>query len=65
MARLTRRQREVLAYLAQGLANKEIARRMGISLNTVKAHCAALYLRLDVRGREEAILAAMNEAPWR
>ena len=55
---LTQREREVLALLADGLANKQIASRLGISTNTVKTHLELLFDKLDVSTRTEAVTAA-------
>jgi DNA-binding CsgD family transcriptional regulator len=52
------RELEVLALLAAGRSNKEIANRLAVSPNTVKTHVAKLYEKLDVRRRTEAILRA-------
>lgn len=52
------RELEVLALLADGRSNKEIAGRLEVSPNTVKTHVAKLYGKLDVRRRTEAILRA-------
>jgi DNA-binding NarL/FixJ family response regulator len=57
-ASLTSREREVLALLAQGLANKVIAARLGITEHTVKTHVAAVYQKLDARNRAEVLVAA-------
>lgn len=51
---LTARQKEVLAMLARGLSNREIAERLVISLETVRWHTKQIYRRLDVRNRTEA-----------
>jgi DNA-binding NarL/FixJ family response regulator len=61
MASLTPREREVLALLAQGLANKMIAPRLGISEHTVKTHVAAVYEKLHARNRAEAVMAAARQ----
>jgi DNA-binding NarL/FixJ family response regulator len=61
MASLTPREREVLALLAQGLANKMIAPRLGISEHTVKTHVAAVYEKLHARNRAEAVVAAARQ----
>ena len=55
---LTPREREVLVLLAQGLANKQIAPRLGITEHTVKAHVAAIYEKLGAGNRAEAAVAA-------
>jgi two-component system nitrate/nitrite response regulator NarL len=58
---LTPREREVLVLLAQGLANKMIAPRLGISEHTVKTHVAAVYEKLHARNRAEAVVAAARQ----
>jgi DNA-binding NarL/FixJ family response regulator len=57
-ARLTARERQVLGLVAAGVANKGIARALGVSPNTVKFHLSALFDKLGVRTRAEAIAAA-------
>lgn len=52
---LTGQELRVLEALATGRSNKEIARAMGLSPNTVKSHLAALYAKLEARRRTEAI----------
>ncbi|HEU4516336.1 MAG TPA: response regulator transcription factor [Steroidobacteraceae bacterium] len=52
---ITGREREVLQLLAAGRSNKEIARRLGVSPNTVKTHVARLFGKLQVARRTEAI----------
>jgi DNA-binding NarL/FixJ family response regulator len=54
---LSKRQTDVLAYLLQGLPNKLIAREMGISIETVKDHVAAVLRALKVSSRTQAVLA--------
>jgi DNA-binding NarL/FixJ family response regulator len=55
---LTAREREVLALVVEGLANKQIARRMGISEKTVKGHLTNLFQRIGVADRTQAALWA-------
>jgi DNA-binding NarL/FixJ family response regulator len=55
---LSAREREVLALLAEGLANKVIAPRLGISEHTVKAHVAAIFEKLGTGTRAEAVVTA-------
>ncbi len=57
-AALTSREREVLAMLAQGLTNKEIASAMVISPNTVKRHLKAVFAKLGVKTRVAAAARA-------
>lgn len=52
---LSAREEEVLRLLASGQSNKELARSLGISPNTVKTHVARLYEKLQVTRRIEAI----------
>jgi DNA-binding NarL/FixJ family response regulator len=58
MPRLTPRQCEVLDLLCQGLSNKVIAKRLGLSENTVRWHVQALLAFLQVASRSEAAYAA-------
>jgi DNA-binding NarL/FixJ family response regulator len=55
---LSARERQVLALMAEGLANKQIAPRLGISEHTVKAHVAAVFAKLGVGTRAEAVVTA-------
>ena len=52
---LTNREREILALLADGLVNKQIAARLGLSTNTVKTHLELLFDKLGVATRAEAV----------
>ena len=52
---LTERESEVLALLARGLANKQIAVSLGISEHTVKFHVSSIYQKLNVTNRTEAV----------
>lgn len=54
LARLTDQQYRVLALLAEGLLNKQIADRLGIQERTVKAHATAIFEKLGVRNRTQA-----------
>jgi NarL family two-component system response regulator YdfI len=52
---LTPREIEVLGMMAEGLGNKAIASRLGISLHTVKFHIASVFAKLNVESRTEAV----------
>jgi DNA-binding CsgD family transcriptional regulator len=52
---LTPRELDVLAPIAEGASNKAIARRLAISVHTVKFHIASLLDKLDAQGRAEAV----------
>ena len=51
----TTREREVLELMASGATNREIADRLHLSPHTVKEHTSALYRKLEVRNRTEAV----------
>ena len=55
---LTAREREVLALLAQGLANRALGRRLGISENTARFHVNAILAKLGARSRTDAVVRA-------
>ena len=60
LARLTRRERDVMVLLVQGLTNKGIARAMVISENTVKRYLKSIFAKLDVDSRAAAVAAALG-----
>jgi DNA-binding NarL/FixJ family response regulator len=55
---LTQREQQILELLADGLGNKQIAARLGITTNTVKSHLELLFDKLDVSSRAEAVAVA-------
>jgi len=57
-ASLTRRETDVLAQMVKGHSNKVIARELGIAVGTVKAHSKAVFEKLDVRTRSQAVALA-------
>jgi len=59
-AALTPREREVLALLGRGLANKRIARELRVSEKTVKAHVSSVLAKLGVADRTQAALYAVR-----
>ncbi len=60
---LSSREIEVLRLVATGLANKQIARRLGIAERTVKAHLTNIFTRIDVTDRTQAALWAERNLP--
>ena len=59
-AALTPREVEVLALVGEGLSNKAIARRLAISAHTVKYHLEAIFAKLGVRSRAEAVTRGLR-----
>jgi DNA-binding NarL/FixJ family response regulator len=57
---LTSREREVLAELTKGRSNREIARALGVSEKTVKAHVSSVLAKLGVQDRTQAALLAVR-----
>ena len=57
---LSNRERQILALLADGLVNKQIAARLSISTNTVKTHLELLFDKLGVTTRAEAVATGVK-----
>jgi len=60
-ANLTKREQEILSYLAKGLRYKEIADALFISVETVRSHLRRVYEKLHVRSRTEAVLKYLQK----
>lgn len=60
---LTARQADVLQLLREGRSTKEIARRLGLAVPTVKTHLAAVYRQLGARNRVEAVMHSVAPRP--
>ena len=60
-ASLTEREQEILAQLAKGFRSKEIAGALSISYETVRTHLRAIYDKLHVNSRTEAVLKYLNQ----
>jgi two-component system, NarL family, nitrate/nitrite response regulator NarL len=60
MPLLTPREREILGLISEGLSNKAMARRLGISVHTVKFHLEALFTKLDATSRAEAVTKGLR-----
>jgi DNA-binding NarL/FixJ family response regulator len=60
MPLLTPREREILGLIGEGLSNKAMARRLGISVHTVKFHLEALFTKLDATSRAEAVTKGLR-----
>lgn len=57
---LTKRQKEVLRLLCEGLSNKEIANELFTAESTIKAHCKAIYKTLGVMNRTQAVTHSLH-----
>ncbi|WP_298441350.1 response regulator transcription factor [uncultured Ferrimonas sp.] len=54
---LSKQQHKILLMFAEGLLNKQIAAQLGLSEATIKAHASAIFLKLGVRTRTQAVIA--------
>jgi DNA-binding NarL/FixJ family response regulator len=59
-ALLTPREAEILTLVGQGMSNKQAARRLGISIHTVKFHLEALFGKLEATSRAEAVAKGLR-----
>ena len=57
---LTSRETEIVEYMAQGYANKQIAAKLEISEQTIKNHVTSILTKLDANARTEAVVKAMK-----
>ncbi len=57
---LTNREEEVLSLVAQGKSNQEIARRLYVSLKTVRNHVSNILVKLQVADRAQAVIRARD-----
>ncbi len=57
---LTPRELDILGALGDGLSNKEVARRLGISAHTVKFHLETIFRKLDAASRAEAVVKGLR-----
>jgi len=57
---VTQKELDILLLAAKGMANKEIARRLGVSEGTVKNHFVELFQKLNVRSRTEAVFVSLK-----
>jgi LuxR family maltose regulon positive regulatory protein len=57
---LTKREREVLEYLATDLSTREIAEALFVTWSTIRTHFRSIYAKLDVHGRYEAVQRAKD-----
>jgi DNA-binding NarL/FixJ family response regulator len=61
--RLTPREHEILVLLAKGFRYKEIVDQLNISLSTVRTHIRAVYEKLHVQSRTEAVVKYLEQNP--
>ena len=60
MPELTPREQEILACVASGMTNGEIASRLHVAESTVKTHLTSAYLKLGVKNRTQAAIATLS-----
>jgi DNA-binding NarL/FixJ family response regulator len=61
--KMTAREREIVDLIADGLSNKEIARRLNIATDTVKSHVHNILEKLSLRSRVEVAVHARTRTP--
>lgn len=63
--RLTQREREVLAQIANGASNKEAGRRLGISPRTIEVHRASIMVKLGAKNAADLVRITLNDGQRR
>ena len=58
---LSRREREVLAIIARGRTNREVATQLNLSVHAVKFHLGSIYRKLGVANRTEAVVVFLRD----
>ena len=58
--RLSKRQKEVLGHISLGRSNQEIADELGLTIPTIKMHVSAIFKKLNVKNRTEAVSIYSN-----
>lgn len=58
---MTNRELEVLEYLAFGLNNNQISKKMNVSIHTIKAHLHNIFYKLSVKDRTQAVVKAIKD----
>jgi len=61
IAKLTKREREIIELIAQGMKNKEIAERLSISPATVRHHLSTIFAKLEVPDRLKLLIFAYEQ----
>ena len=57
---LTKRETEILKLIIEGLSNQQIAKRLSISIHTVKAHIESIYRKFGVHNKVQAAIYAVT-----
>ena len=60
-SRLTRREREILQLIAEGLSTKEISRKLDISVNTAHVHSNNIMQKINIHNRADLVRFALKE----
>ena len=63
IVKLSPRESEILALLAEGLTDKEIVCRLSSSFTTVRTHLTRIYTKMEVRSRTEAVVKYLHRKP--
>lgn len=57
---LTKREKEIMTLMADGLTNKEAAKKLGLSIRTVQAYIRKIYIKFNARNMSNAVAIFVN-----
>jgi DNA-binding CsgD family transcriptional regulator len=65
LQRLSEREAQVMLLVTEGMTNRQIAERLGVTVHAVKFHLASIYRKLEAKNRTEAVVTFLTRSDTR